>query len=121
MKRSTFLLFLVFGFQLASAQKIPSLYYHGNDRKKTKHSLVILSRNSTTTFVSFCNKELAQIWRKKSPQEINTTYRSKPNISSFSYNSKTGMVKLAAPSGLIKEMLKREFEFSDKELTAKGL
>jgi hypothetical protein len=121
MTKKLILLMLVFSIKIASAQKIPSLYYHAKGQVKEKRSLVILSQNSQTTFVSFYNKELSQIWRKKTPQQVNTEYRNKPNISSFSYSNKTGYVKLAAPTNVIRQVLKKEFDFSDKELTIKGL
>ena len=115
------LLLLLFSIKVASAQKIPSLYYHGKEDVKLNRSIVILSQNSKTTTVSFYNKELLQLWRKKTPSQVNKEYRSKPNITSFSYNNSKGYVKLSAPTNVIKQVLKKEFEFSDKELTAKGL
>lgn len=121
MCKNLLLLFLLFSIKVASAQKIPSLYYHGKQDTNLKRSIMILSQNSQTTMVSFYNRELIQLWRKKTPLQVNKEYRSKPNITTFSYNNSKGYIKLSAPTNVIRQLLKNEFEFSDKELTAKGL
>lgn len=115
------LFFLLFSVKFLSAQKIPTLYYKSDVKQKHKRSIVVLSKAAEKTSVSLYNKELLQIWRKKTAKQINADFRSRPNILAFSYSSKTGQIKLSAPQAYIRQILKKNFEFSDAEITASGL
>ena len=88
--RKIILLFLLFSANEVLAQKNPTLYYKGNTAGKPKKSLTILSSSPQETFVSFRNKELLQIGRKKTRKQINTKYRNFAGIYNFKYKSNSG-------------------------------
>ncbi|UEG49590.1 hypothetical protein LK994_13190 [Ferruginibacter lapsinanis] len=115
------LFILLFSVKFLSAQKLQTLYYKSDTQKRSKRSIVVISKATEKTSVSLYNKELLQLWRKKTSTQINADFRSAPNILAFSYSSKTGQIKLSAPTVYIRQILKKNFEFSDAEITASGL
>ncbi|MES2431946.1 MAG: hypothetical protein V4556_13515 [Bacteroidota bacterium] len=120
-KKCILLLFIAFCvFNYVSAQKIPAKYFKARSVKNTR-TLVVQSKTAEWTSVSFTNHRLSRAMLKKSPEQINMTYKKMPNISAFSYNRSTRTIKLKAPTTAIREILKKEFRFTDAELTAKGL